>query len=126
MNSGKTLRLNSTRSSKLVSEFLQLERYQVPNSAQSTCSTESAGQAGPNCRLKVIPCTKNLKPISSSLWLRYSFLIVSPRSVNESVSMLDPTICILLEKIISIALVLCKVNAFNKRQILILIAAGMN
>ena len=50
-------------------------------------------QAGPNCGLKVIRCTNNnLKPILSSLWLTYSFLIVSPCSVKESVLVLDPTI----------------------------------
>ena len=66
------------RTSKLVSDFLYLERSLVHNFAQSAGSAKSVNLAGPDCGLKAVGVTKNPKTVLSSLGHKYSFLIVSP------------------------------------------------
>ena len=66
------------RTSKLVSDFLSLERFLAHSFAQSEGSVKSANLAGPLCGPKAVRDLKNPKIILSSLWHKYSFLIVSP------------------------------------------------
>ena len=66
-----------TRTSKLVSDFLSVERSLVHTLAQlGWLRTEIQENSAKVWTLKVVRRTKNPKTVLSSLWHKYSFLIV--------------------------------------------------